>query len=310
MKKIDRENLLKLMLNSEFIFDQQSIYSDCSGVALPKLFTQGQLFTGEDSVSQQYLLNFENSYKMGPILGTGEYMANPANVSLLYENCYNEEVENVITLPSARHIKVNLEYVLKKRESSHYFDGSQISLQDLSDFLYYSAGSLIKRQENIAGVSVNRYKRTYPSGGAMYSTKIFVCVYNVNALAKGIYIYQPVSHTLIFYSELADLDEFIVTKRYNNITGEYEKIENQSPSVFLINVNDFRKQRVKYGELSLLLALTDNGCLLQNFGLMASALNLNYCVWAGFKKTNIEQILKIDGLNEHVIMTSLLGGIK
>lgn len=301
-------NLLKSLLSSEFAYDQQNVYSNYSGVASPRLFEQGQFFSDQTFIAQQYLLNFENSYKMGPILGTGEYMANASNVALLYENIYNEEIENIIKLPKPRKIKVRLDTALQNRCSSHYFDGSTISIQDLSDFLYYSAGSTQKKTEKIAGQSITRYKRTYPSGGGMYCIRIYLCIYNVEKIIPGIYVYQPVSHTIVRVGNIVDLDEFIVTKRYNNITGEYQTIKNQNPSVFIINVNNFTKQRMKYSELSLLLALTDNGCLMQNFGLLASALNLHYCVWAGFKKTNIEQILKIDGLNEHVIMTSLLGG--
>lgn len=301
-------NLLQAIYSSELFYDQQSIYVDNCSLASSKEYSQNQFFARKNYTSQTYLMNFENSYKMGAILGTGEYMANMSNIALLYENKYNEEIENIIKLPKPRKIKIDFETILLNRKSSHYFDGSSITQQELSDFLFYSAGSPIVTKENINGLVVNRYKRTYPSGGGIYSVKIFLCIYNVKGIESAIYVYQPVTHSLIKYMGIEDLDEFIVTKRYNNDSGKYEKIKNQIPSVFIINVNDFRKQRTKYGELSLLLALTDNGCLMQNFSLLASALNLHYCVWAGFKKSNIEKILKIDGINEHVIMTSLLGG--
>ena len=80
--------------------------------------------------------------------------------------------------------------------------------------------------------------------------------------------------------------------------------------MFVIVVNNFKKQRLKYGELSLLLAITDSGCLMQNFSLLASALNLHFCIWAGFKKHQTEAFLNIDGLDEHVIMTALIEGKK
>lgn len=172
-------NLLKSLLSSEFAYDQQNVYSNYSGVASPRLFEQGQFFSDQTFIAQQYLLNFENSYKMGPILGTGEYMANASNVALLYENIYNEEIENIIKLPKPRKIKVRLDTALQNRCSSHYFDGSTISIQNLSDFLYYSAGSTHKKTEKIAGQSITRYKRTYPSGGGMYCIRIYLCIYNV-----------------------------------------------------------------------------------------------------------------------------------
>jgi len=60
--------------------------------------------------------------------------------------------------------------------------------------------------------------------------------------------------------------------------------------------------------LSLLLAFVDCGCLLQNISLICTALELNYTIWAGYKKAEAEKALKIDGLDKHIIMTSLLGG--
>ena len=116
----------------------------------------------------------------------------------------------------------------------------------------------------------------------MYCIRIYLCIYNVEKIIPGIYVYQPVSHTIVRVGNIVDLDEFIVTKRYNNITGEYETIKNQNPSVFIINVNNFSKQRMKYSELSLLLALTDNGCLMQNFCLLACCLYVNYFFFGVF----------------------------
>jgi SagB-type dehydrogenase family enzyme len=144
----------------------------------------------------------------------------------------------------------------------------------------------------------------------MYSTQLLLVAYNIEKLQRAIYAYQPVSHSLCPYSEILPLDTFIVTRRYNQKEGVYDQIDNLNPSVLIICVNNFSRQCLKYGELSLLLALVDCGCMLQNISLLASSLSLHHCIWTGFKKSQTENTLNIDGIYRHVIMTSLLGGKK
>lgn len=157
-------------------------------------------------------------------------------------------------------------------------------------------------------IKLKTFKRTYASGGGMYSLDIYLAVYNVENLQTGIYKYQPISNSLLFKKEIADLDDFIVTSRYCEKTGNYQKIENLLPSVLFIFTNNFTRPRLKYSELSLLLAFVDCGALLQNLSLMTAALSLHFCIWAGFKKTSSEKVLGLDGIQNHVIMTALLGG--
>jgi hypothetical protein len=221
---VNKKDLIKAMVGSEFIYQQQGIYSDSSGVSSPKIYTQGKFFSKQELISQVYLSNFENSFKLGPVFGSGEYMQNPANISLLYENQYYEEIENIILLPKPRKLKVGLYESLVNRVSSHFFDGSEISSHDLSDFLFYSAGCLNETKEKILGVEVKRKRRTYPSGGGMYSSRVFLCIYNVEGIEPGVYIYQPVSHSLSYYSENIDLSTFIVTERYDSSKAESFKI--------------------------------------------------------------------------------------
>ena len=234
-------------------------------------------------------------------------MANYANILPLYENSYKENFKNAIFLKKARKLKVKLHSVLSERRSSRFFNGISISEQDFSDFLFYSAGVNKREKIKLGNDYLTKNNFTYPSGGGMYSIKIFLIIYHVKGIKPGVYIYQPVSHSLLFYSGIVSLDNFIITKRYDNNTGTYQKIENQDPSFLICCMNNFSQQRIKYGELSLALAYTDCGCLLQNFGLMAAALDLNFCIWAGFKKNEAEKALNIDGLDNHIIMTALVG---
>lgn len=304
MEKID---LLKVLQGSDNTYNTQSIYCNNAGVESTDLYTKGKFFSSNQLISQLYLSNYENCYKMGPIIATAEFMENSTNIISLMENEYKENIKDAIKLPQARKIKVTLQDALLNRHSSRLFSGEALSKQDLSDFLYYSKGSVKENLVLFNNNKVHRHQYTAPSGGGMYSIKLYLVIYNVKGIEAGIYIYQPDSHSLLPYMPVVPLDSFLITKRYDHKSGDYIPIENFSPSVFICCVNNFSQERHKYGELSLAAAYTDCGCIMQNCGLMASALNLNFCVWAGFKKREGEKKLKIDGLNNHLIMTGLLG---
>ncbi len=307
MEELKEEDVIQGVMHSDFAFSQQTVYADLTGMGLPKIESQGHLFSQGISLSQLYLLNFENTSKMGPILGTGEFMMSPTNIMALYRNDLREDLEGAIKLPKPRKMFASFAKLLQGRRSSRYFPGEKISTQDLSDLLFYSSGA-IEEEETMYRTPIKKYRRPYPSGGGMYSIDLFLAIYNVAGIDPGIYLYQPVSHTVLFVSEVPGLDKFLITGRYNQDSGQYDEIENLKPAVLLVYVNNIARPRLKYGELCLLLGFVDCGCMVQNASLAAAALNHHFCVWAGFKKTSIETVLKIDGLNKHVIMTALLGG--
>lgn len=306
----NNQEQIKLLMSGEYnTYGTQGVYSDVCNIYSPKSIKMGEFFSSDYFISQEYLSNFENSFNFGAINATGSFMASYANMLSLLGTTYNEETDSskIIKLPPARHIKTSLEKAIKKRHSSRSFSEQSISLQELSDILFYSYGSIGNTQETIYGNLLTRYKRPIPSGGGMYSLNLFVVSYNVDKLATYIYQYQPISHTLLKYDAIRKIDDFIVTSRYDANNARYRKIEKLSPAVLFIITNNFAKQRIKYSELSLLLALTDSGSLCQNIGLLSSSLELNCCVWAGFKKNSIEKILSLDGLDSHCLMTVLIG---
>lgn len=305
--KLTKTDYLKVIASAEFQMSSQTIYADNCASDFSNIYIQGNFFSDKDSISQKYLSNFENSYKEGPILSTGDFMNNLQNMVALMTPDYKEKTEDIIILPKPRNINIGLRKLIEKRKSSRDFTGESILKQELSDFLFYSAGQICKEKTNIFGMEIEKPKFSYPSGGGMYSLQLVLMIYSVRGIENGGYIYQPITHSLTKISNLLNLDNFVVTKRYDKNKADYVIIENFEPSVLICCLNNFKKQRLKYGELSLALAYTDCGCMLQNASLTAAALNLNFCIWAGFKKAKAEKALKINGINEHIIMAALLG---
>ncbi|MBQ9239010.1 MAG: SagB family peptide dehydrogenase [Treponema sp.] len=309
MKKIETKKILQALVGSESNYSQQSIYPDSAGMDSPDLFMKGKYFSTEDINSQIYLRNYENSYRLGPISGTSEFMAHPENMVALFERRYREEIDGAIMLPKPRILQAKLKYALQTRVSSRNFNGKELSLQELSDFLFYAAGTVKEEMMPLSksGDAVTRYRRPFPSGGGMYATELYLVIYHVKGITPAVYIYQSISHSLIKYAPVVALHHFVVTERYDRASAAYVPIENFDPAVFICCVNNFNQQRLKYGELSLALAYVDCGCLLQNCSLLAAVLGLEFCIWAGYKKAEAENYLNIDGLDTHVIMTGLLG---
>lgn len=64
---------------------------------------------------------------------------------------------------------------------------------------------------------------------------------------------------------------------------------------------------MKYGELALLNSLIEIGCMSHNFGLVITSLGYTGCPIAGFKKSNIENLLELDHVNEHILFTNICG---
>ena len=71
LNKID---CLKTIASSEFNMSGQTIYADNCAADFSNMYIQGNYFSKTESISQLYLSNFENSYKEGPILSTGDFI--------------------------------------------------------------------------------------------------------------------------------------------------------------------------------------------------------------------------------------------
>lgn len=92
---------------------------------------------------------------------------------------------------------VSLWEALSKRRTCRDFDGSAVSLNDLSDLLFATFGDQnapdLTLPEN---VRVYGYRRTAPSAGGLQCTEPYIWVINVSGIEPGIYHYLSRSHKL------------------------------------------------------------------------------------------------------------------
>lgn len=120
MRSLKQKEILKALVSYEMFYSQQSIYPDTAGTASPDLFIKGKYFSKEVLNSQVHLSNYENSYKMGLISGTSEFISKPQNMISLLQYEYKENMEDAIFLPNPGNMKINLKEVLSNSNHPYF----------------------------------------------------------------------------------------------------------------------------------------------------------------------------------------------
>lgn len=203
--------------------------------------------------------------------------------------------DNTILLPKPiKKIKRNITEVMEQRHSSREFDSIQMKLDEFSSILKYAFG-LSARKANYNGVIATT--RHYGSGGGLYPIDVYILVNNVNSLKKGVYKYQPYSHSLYPIRSNLEIEKLL----------EYGAFDFNNYSFCVLYEYDMDKNYMKYGELSLAITLIEVGLMSQNFDLITTALNYSACEIAGFNKQYAEKELSLDGLNSHILFTNICG---
>jgi SagB-type dehydrogenase family enzyme len=180
--------------------------------------------------------------------------------------------------------------VILKRESIREYSSKSLSLNELSDLLYFSAGT----REN-----KTYRRRNVPTGGNLNSTDIYFFSLNISGLKKGFYHYDFITHRLNII-KLGDFDKII----------EEEIIyqpELASAPLLLIFIANLARIKAKYGIRALRIVHLDCGALMQNFYLVSEALDLGSCAIGGVVEYRIEELLDINGLDQFVLLAHSVG---
>lgn len=190
-------------------------------------------------------------------------------------------------------IKTAFDRVLFKRKSTRNFKSKLLTTKNLSTLLYFSGGV-----KSIVNNDWNTSRRFYPSGGARFPLDIYVVLYNNTELEKGIYHYNVKHHSLEILKK-----------------GDYLKeLQKGLDPPWLVNANMailitavFGRNQVKYGDRGYRLILAESGHLAQNVYLVANTLNLGCCAFGGYVDVAINDLLDIDGINESIVYTMVVG---
>ncbi len=247
------------------------------------------------SPEYEYLLNL-GFMRLNDVKSIGMY--NEMNLAAqINENKIYEEIDdaNTVKLPGKLvKIKKSLIDTLKQRHSSRTFSGSGMNIQEFSTILKYSFG-ISKRSMNYNGIIAST--RYYASGGGLYPIDVYILANNISAVKKGIYKYQPYSHSLYPLGDRMDVKVLL----------QYGDFDFDSYSFVVLYEYDLNKNYLKYGELSLLTTLVEVGNMSHNFELVCASLDFSACQIAGFDKPYAQKCIGLDGINSHILFVNICG---
>lgn len=186
----------------------------------------------------------------------------------------------------------NIEDIINKRRSIRNFKKSQLTIEQLSKILYFSAGITYN------GKTSDETLRAYPSAGARYPLEIYPVVFNLKGLEAGVYHYNIKLHCL----------ELLQEGNFNREMFKYIDQEMIKDCSFIIVITAvFNRTKNKYGERGYRHILLEAGHLTQNTYLITTAMGVGCCTIGGFLDNEINKLLNIDGLSESAIYMAAIG---
>lgn len=166
----------------------------------------------------------------------------------------------------------------QSRRTVRDFAAGPVGLDALGALLWRT----LRVQEVIAAdpddpLSYERVLRPVPSAGAMHATDLWLLCFDVESLAPGVYLYDPLRHGLV------PMPATLPASR---------------PPDPVVGVFTARHRRThwKYGSLALSLELKDVGVQMMALQLSAPPLGLGVCPWGSGHTGRLSRILGIDPL--------------
>lgn len=184
---------------------------------------------------------------------------------------------------------VFLQDIFMKRYSSRRFSNRPLSLEQLSNLLYYSAGL----RENKPPWQRNRF---YPSPGGRYTIEVYVIAKN-SELPTGVYHYNLRSHSL---------ETLLLLRRFRDNDYFNQDWIKKAGCIILFTVI-FERSTIKYGPRGYRHVMQEAGHLGQNFYLMSTALKLAICGIGGYVDDKLNRLLDVDGVKETVAYVLAVG---
>lgn len=194
-----------------------------------------------------------------------------------------------ITLPDRGSLELPLSATIAKRVSGRNFTAGPLSLETLSQLLYWSVG---KHEDSD--------RRHYPSGGGRYPIEVYpVVLVDNGTFRSGAYHYNSRSH------ELDVLWERSFSPEERETISVYPWVARAS--VVLVMTAVTNRTIEKYGERGYRLSLLEAGHIGQNVTLTSAALGVQCCPLGGVRDGYFEQLLDIDANVEPIVYTIAIG---
>ena len=184
-----------------------------------------------------------------------------------------QKQNQIIKLPEPKFkSSISIEEAINKRRSIRKFDDSPLEINEISQLLWAAQG-----------INTSDGRRTVPSAGATYPLEIYLASRKINGLDKGLYKYNPQSHSLIpiKYGDTAS-DIANSTPQKNIIYS--------ATAIFIITA-DFERTTSVYGSRGNIYVYIEVGHAAQNLSLQAVGLKIGSVMIGAFDEKELKRLL-------------------
>lgn len=210
-----------------------------------------------------------------------------------------------IELPKPSDLDQSLDDVIAARRSSRRYSGEGISKAELSTLLGHSFGTTAEKQvgTDARGEPISQRFRAYPSGGGLYPVEQYVAVVNGKGdLKPGWYFYNIKDHCL----RRLERGEDSLDDQLDAVFLKGGDLLDKAGAIVIMTAS-FARSRAKYGDRGYRHIHQETGYAGQNLLLVAEAMGLGALPYDSFNDRSIEAILDIDGVDESVMTTIIVG---
>jgi len=203
----------------------------------------------------------------------------------------------LLDLPPAEEVKdsqMSMKEALAKRRSRQKFNEEALSMDELSFLLWATQGV----QEVIRGGTATL--RPAASGGARHPFETYILVFRVDGLKRWIHRYVPLEHKLVHLGEDESLTEKFVTACMK------QGFVGKSAVAFAWTCIPYRTEW-SYDKVSHKIIAIDAGHVCQNLYLACESANLACCAVGAYHQGQMDQLLKLDGVEEFTIYMAVVG---
>ncbi|MBY0481557.1 MAG: SagB/ThcOx family dehydrogenase [Chitinophagaceae bacterium] len=190
---------------------------------------------------------------------------------------------------------VSLADAMKNRTTARNISPVEISLTDLSTFLFFAYGITRTNKDN----NFPHPFRIVPSAGGLYPLEIYFHHNYVQGLDAGLYHYNPTKHQI---SHLLKGDQ---TRKIQELLIQ-PQIAIQSSLIIFITAF-FERNSFKYGERGYRFANIEAGHVAQNIALTAQGLGLSTVTIGGYLDRKADDFLRLDGVTSSTLYITAIG---
>jgi SagB-type dehydrogenase family enzyme len=204
-----------------------------------------------------------------------------------------DEDSKIIKLKKTEIIDISsktLHEVIESRRSLRKYKDIPLSMDQLS-YLFYETSRLFK-------IENGRSFRVYPTGGATASLETYVYINKVEGLEKGMYRYLPLLGDLLYMYNNELLEDKVNVAIKKQLRG--------GAVVFFWTAIPERTE-YKYSFTSHKMIAMEAGHTCQNLSLASEAIDFGAVAISAYDQELCDKVLKIDGENEFVIYSAVVG---